>query len=237
MIRIRTGDRLAQLRIFYGDPVLPDDEINDAIKKGEIVVVPDSVSPTRVSQGIHFGVNLHDAYDKTIGYYNRPNYQPIELSQSGAHSSRAFWDRIHFRGSTDVILEPDRFYLFASSQLLGLGPSVCAEMLPYDAGMGELRSHYAGFFDSGFGWGHPSRIVLEVRNHHVPYMLSHGQTLFRVHIMRNTSSPEQLYGEAGRGSHYQGQGLRLAKQFMRTETETADLSDYVPLGQGKLFGS
>ena len=46
---------------------------------------------------------------------------------------------------------------------------LAAEMLPWDVGMGELRTNYAGFFDCGFGWGdgraQGARAVLEVRPH------------------------------------------------------------------------
>ena len=48
----------------------------------------------------------------------------------------------------------------------------------------------------------------------VGVLLEHGQPLFRVEFMRNEAVPDSLYG--GRGSHYQGQGLRLAKQFRAT---------------------
>jgi dCTP deaminase len=55
--------------------------------------------------------------------------------------------------------------------------------------------------------------VLEIRTHDVPFLLEHGQPLFRVEFMRNEARPDVLYGRSG--SHYQGQSLRLAKQFRR----------------------
>src|SRR3989440_7272543 len=48
-------------------------------------------------------------------------------------------------------------------------PDYAAEMVAYEAAVGELRAHYAGFFDPGFGYGagdlHGTPIVLEVRPH------------------------------------------------------------------------
>ena len=34
----------------------------------------------------------------------------------------------------------------------GRPPEYCAEMVAFDASNGEVRTHYAGFFDSGFGY-------------------------------------------------------------------------------------
>ena len=46
-------------------------------------------------------------------------------------------------------------------------PEFAAEMVVYDAGAGEIRTHYAGFFDPGFGFGDGSvlgtKVVMEVR--------------------------------------------------------------------------
>ena len=97
-----------------------------------------------------------------------------------------------------------------------VGPSEAAEMVAYDTSVGELRSHYAGFLDPGFGLaeagGAGSRIVLEVRSHDVPFLLDHGQRVATLAYEPVAERPERLYGEAS-GSNYQGQGLKLSKHF------------------------
>jgi dCTP deaminase len=88
-------------------------------------------------------------------------------------------------------------------------------MIAYDTGSGELRTHYAGFFDSGFGGGsddHGARAVLEVRSHDVPFLIEDGQTFCRMIFQHNTKIPDFIYG-AESNSNYQGQGLRLSKHF------------------------
>jgi dCTP deaminase len=76
--------------------------------------------------------------------------------------------------------------------------------------------HYAGFFDTGFGHaaagGTGSRGGLEVRSHEAPFVLEHGQVVGRLVYERMSERPDTLYG-AGISSNYQGQGLKLAKQF------------------------
>lgn len=88
-------------------------------------------------------------------------------------------------------------------------------MAPYLAMVGEFRVHYAGFFDPGFGIGEAgkgARGVLEVRCHEAPFVLEHGQVVGRLVYERMASRPDRLYG-TGISSNYQGQGLKLAKQF------------------------
>ena len=118
--------------------------------------------------------------------------------------------------ATGQVLEPEQFYIFATRETLRIPPELCAELVAFDATKGELRTHYAGFIDSGFGWmaaeeGPGARLVLEIRTHDVPFLLEHGQPLFRVEFMRNEATPDVLYGASE--NNYQMQGLKLAKQF------------------------
>ncbi len=97
-------------------------------------------------------------------------------------------------------------------------PLTCAaEMVEFDAGSGELRTHYAGFFDPGFGYGKKGEIkgtkaVLEVRPHDVPFIIEDGQFLFKMKYEKMSEKPDIWYGSEI-GSNYHDQTLRLAKQF------------------------
>ena len=95
-------------------------------------------------------------------------------------------------------------------------------MTAFDPTSGELRTHYAGFFDPGFGYGASGEIkgtkaVLEVRAHEVPLLLEDKQIIGRLIYHRMANAPEKLYGQAI-GSSYQQQGLALSKQFKPVET-------------------
>jgi dCTP deaminase len=54
--------------------------------------------------------------------------------------------------------------------------------------------------------------VLEVRSHEVPFLLEHGQTVGWLRYERMAEAPQTLYGQEIK-SNYQGQSLKLAKQF------------------------
>jgi dCTP deaminase len=90
-------------------------------------------------------------------------------------------------------------------------------MAAYDPTSGELRTHYAGFFDPGFGFGptlEGSRAALEVRAHDVPFMIEHRQRVCKLTFERMVEPPDVLYGESI-GSSYQGQVETLGKHFRR----------------------
>src|SRR5438552_11078350 len=91
-------------------------------------------------------------------------------------------------------------------------------MVVYDAGAGEIRTHYAGFFDPGFGFGDGSilgtKVVMEVRALEVPFMVYDGQTSFKVWFERLRGRAARVYG-VGLASSYQHQTLSLSKQFRR----------------------
>ena len=95
-----------------------------------------------------------------------------------------------------------------------------AEMAAYDPTAGELRTHYAGFFDPGFGYSADGRrtgtaAVLEVRAHDVPFLIEDGQRICKLSFERMAAEPEVVYGQ-DLGSNYQDQDLTLSKHFRRS---------------------
>jgi dCTP deaminase len=92
-------------------------------------------------------------------------------------------------------------------------------VLAYDPTAGELRTHYAGFFDPGFGYSseraaHGSRAALEVRARDVSFMVEHRQPVCKLAFERMAEEPDVLYG-SDIGSSYQGQLTMLSKHFLR----------------------
>lgn len=130
------------------------------------------------------------------------------------------WEPIYAKNET-IILEPEAFYILASNEAVLVNVDEAAELTAYDVGLGEMRCHYAGFIDPGFGLntdGTPngSKLVLEVRGHDVPFMLRHGQRVGTLKHERLRSPATVPYGTGELGSNYQGQGLRLSKHFSQT---------------------
>jgi dCTP deaminase len=106
-----------------------------------------------------------------------------------------------------------------SNEAVTIPPDLASEMTAYDPTAGELRTHYAGFFDPGFGYDATgelkgSRAALEVRAHDVPFMIEHRQRVCKLTFEHMVEAPERLYGQ-GIGSNYQGQQDTLGKHFAR----------------------
>lgn len=114
------------------------------------------------------------------------------------------------------MLAPETFHLLLSLEKVKVPPQLACEMVAYDPTSGELRTHYAGFFDPGFGCSGPgrggSRAALEVRAHDVPFIVEHGQSVCKLSFERMASAPVNPYGALG-NSHYQGQSSTLSKHF------------------------
>ncbi|MHA1166006.1 MAG: 2'-deoxycytidine 5'-triphosphate deaminase, partial [Alphaproteobacteria bacterium] len=182
-------------------------------------VKPDSVepSPKVVDSDLYLSVDLvGDPETDFIGYRAKRHTGLVDIDKPGALDVLDFWEPIYARGKTQLILDPDQFYILASKEAVTVLPSQAAEMVPFNPLVGEFRVHYAGFFDPGFGYseagGEGSKAVLEVRSHKVPFILEHGQIIGQLIYERLTQTPDTIYG-TGIGSHYQAQGLKLSKHF------------------------
>ncbi|WEF24237.1 2'-deoxycytidine 5'-triphosphate deaminase [Paracoccus sp. S3-43] len=208
-VLVRPGMRLNQLRLRQGQAVLSDAELRDLNAREPLVG-----SRALIDNGLGFSVDLKPDRGDLVGYRARPHSGVIDLDRIGAYDARDFWDELR----TDqgrLILDPGAFYILVSRESVAIPADYAAEMAPYLAMVGEFRVHYAGFFDPGFGIGETgtgARGVLEVRCHEAPFVLEHGQVVGRLVYERMAARPDRLYG-AGIRSNYQGQGLKLAKQF------------------------
>jgi dCTP deaminase len=209
-VLVREGQRLNQIRFRSGQAVLSDAELG-ALHAAETLVSGDAV----ISEGLGFSVDLKPASGTLVGYRAKPHTGVVDLDRIGHYPAPDFWEELHSKDGR-IILDPGAFYILVSREAVTIPPDYAAEMAPYLAMVGEFRVHYAGFFDPGFGHaaagGAGSRGVLEVRCHEAPFVLEHGQVVGRLVYERMTERPETLYG-AGIASNYQGQGLKLAKQF------------------------
>jgi dCTP deaminase len=218
-VRVRTGQRLNQLRIRHGNGKLTDDEI---IRTHSLspVLFDENTNPVadehlKVDGGLFMSVDLKGRKGSIVGYKARKNSNMIDLERIDHYKISEFWEPIYATEDNFIILEPEAFYIFASKERCRIPVHLAGEMVPYDTGSGELRTHYAGFFDSGFGGDvndKGARAVLEVRSHDVPFLVEDGQTFFSMIFEANTDVPDFTYGKEIK-SNYQGQGLKLSKHF------------------------
>jgi dCTP deaminase len=221
----KTGTRLNQLRFrrSRGEEAksIPAAEWKKLLDEGQIVDSSDHETNAKsIKTGmLPFTVDLQGSgkENEIIGYRAKKHTRRIDLERRD-YDPLDFWEPLRFHKTSSLILDPDEFYILMTKEAIAVPPEYAAEMLPYDTRAGEFRVHYAGFFDPGFGWNAKlnkagsSRGVLEVRSHEVPFLLEHGQTVGWLRYERMAAKPELLYGQ-DLNSNYQGQSLKLAKQF------------------------
>lgn len=218
-IKVRTGQRLNQLRIRHGHTVLSDQDILRMHGSDPLLFSGDGkvldLDQIKVNNGLFMSVNLHAEEGKIVGYKAKKHRDLIDLDNINHYEVGDFWEPIYSKPDDHLILEPEAFYIFASKERCRIPEHLAAEMIAYDTGSGELRTHYAGFFDSGFGGrveDKGARAVLEVRSHDVPFLIEDGQTFCSMKFEPNTEVPAFVYGSDIK-SNYQGQGLKLGKHF------------------------
>jgi dCTP deaminase len=207
-LRISAGLCLSQLRLFSSRDILSDEDLSLLHKKYSLY---SEESEGGLQDGLVLGVDLSGG--DVVGYRARKSSGILDLSSPLPLSPEAFWEPIKTPAGGSLILEPEEFYLFASRSRLKIPKDYAAEMLEFDAQSGELRTHYAGFFDPGFGFSEQgARAVLEVRPHDVPFRIVDGQRIFRLRYERMNRPPDKIYGQ-DIGSNYSAQGLKLSKYF------------------------
>ena len=224
-IKVQTGQTLNQIRLIQGDPSVPDNSLRKTHQSSPLLFhnlpkkKPVSPQTIRTDRGLFLRIDLHgsaNARKPIIGYRAKKNSHVIDLSKIAHYAAKDFWEPLQRQKNDSLLLEPEEFYILASKERIRVPPGYAAEMVAYEAACGELRTHYAGFFDPGFGFGkgelNGTQVVLEVRPHDVPFLIHDGQTFFKVMYERMRQSPTHLYGSA-LGSSYQRQALTLSKHF------------------------
>lgn len=224
-IKVQTGYSLNQIRFVQGDAMVQDAALrrlhhsDSLLYHNTTTVKPLSLRDLRTDRGLFLRIDLNgnDRGERAIiGYRAKKNSHVIDWSKIGYYAAMDFWEPIKRTRQDSLLLEPEEFYILASKERIRVPPGFAAEMVAYEAACGELRTHYAGFFDPGFGYGQGelrgTQVVLEVRPHDVPFLIHDGQTFFKVVYDSMLQRPTQLYG-AALGSSYQRQGLTLSKHF------------------------
>ena len=235
-IHVKTGLSLNQVRLLSSDGRLSDANILEAHQHAPLLYLgerPLESSSLSLGDGLFVSLDVSGEAEHIVGYRAKKNSLPIDLGRIGALRWQDFWDPVYPERGGRIVLEPEIFYLLLSAEGVSIPPSYAAEMLAYDPTAGELRTHYAGFFDPGFGYSHDrrthgSRAALEVRARDVSFMVEHRQPVCKLAFERMEAEPDVLYGQ-DLGSNYQGQLTMLSKHFTK---QSAQATHQPPEGEG-----
>jgi dCTP deaminase len=219
-VRVREDLTLNQLRLSVGRSELTDEELRDFHRHQPLVYkggkpIPDD--ELALADGMFLSLDLKGDVNGKVGYRARDNAPLLDMTRGRGLDPDEYWEEVKREEGDRIVLTPKRFYLLMSDEAVVIPPTLASEMTAYDPTSGELRTHYAGFFDPGFGYDPQgrftgSRAALEVRAHDVPFMVEHGQRVCKLTFERMLQEPSVLYG-GGIGSSYQQQEQTLGKHF------------------------
>lgn len=157
-----------------------------------------------------------DLSQDVVGYECRGSNTVVNLSTpNGTLDSSKHFIPIKKSGES-ILLRKDSFYILSTKEALRVPPYLASEMVDMDSRTGEFRTHYAGFFDPGWGCGSDGEgkgrpITLEVRTFE-DVIISHGQPIGKVRFEKMSETPNIHYDQ--KNSNYLVQsGPKLAKQF------------------------
>jgi dCTP deaminase len=227
-IRVREDLCLNQLRLSVGRTILGDDELRGFHGDQPLLFKDGRPVPAQrlaLADGMFLSLDLRGDAGGRVGYRARDTAPLLDMTAPRPVEQEPYWEPVIREDGDRIVLTPQKFYLLMSDEAVSIPPSLAAEMTAYDPTSGELRTHYAGFFDPGFGFDPKgefmgSRAALEVRAHDVPFMIEHRQRVCKLTFERMLEAPETLYGQ-GIGSSYQRQEDTLGKHFVRAAAANA----------------
>ena len=219
-VRVHEGDRINQMRFFHGEARLSALEHRMAFDRYHLLRAADGayISPTEdyLGHGITMTVDLtsHDI----IGWKAKDAPTHVLDTAVFTHEPSDFFEPIARPKQGELVLHPEAFFILSTKEKILTPPHFSAEMAAYDATKGEFRSHFAGFFDPGFGWrtndAERGNIgVLEVEAHSHDFVLRDAQPICLMVYERMLDIPEKVYGDDLKSNYAKQVGPRLAKWF------------------------
>ncbi|HEY9703339.1 MAG TPA: 2'-deoxycytidine 5'-triphosphate deaminase, partial [Allocoleopsis sp.] len=161
-------------------------------------------------EGNKFQVSLSTNDFDVMGYEALNTQKYLDLTSTGLNNSRDFFKPL--RKSKKFKFEKGKFYIMASKEKIVVPPEYSIEMVPASHFHGEIRVHYAGFFDPGFGYPNGNIAVFEIRAYE-DITVEDGQPICWIEVLKNSRLPSINYSNKDGKNYAEQQGPKLAKYF------------------------
>lgn len=223
-ITLAEKEPITQLRFFQGNDQLSRKTLEREVSKQPFIMFP-SVQDTFlldaplgvpiVGDEIASHLLTVDMGCDVVAYKTKKNDDPIDLGKRSADANKYF-ECISKEQLLDgcLILEEGVGYLLGSYERIKVPEHLAAEVVPFSDKYGELRTHYAGFVDPGFGRNAPqgNSITFEVICNEAGVCLRHRQPIAELKYEYMSSIPKKLY----QGNYkLQQTGPQLPKYFAK----------------------
>jgi dCTP deaminase len=161
---------------------------------------------------IKLSIDLRDHGDSP-GYIAKQNVISPLIWRTESNTGSDFFELLQkANGDEAMIFQKNRFYILSSRESVWIPKEFACEMASSDDAFGEIRAHYAGFIDNGWGEQFHRPLTLEVRLAE-DMLIYHGQPIVYLTFHHMFDIPDKGYDD-GIGSNYSGQKTaRLGKFF------------------------
>ena len=209
-IGIKAGLALVQARFKKDETKRLSETEVVSYHRAEGILFDQSGQPLLDLDAPHGELAMHVDLDREVaGFVSKDTtHGMLDMTVSEQLDPLDFWEPIRGPKNKDLIIMPGKFYLLATEERIRIPPGVCGHLLSSMPTMGDLRIHYAGFFDNGFGGESGTHGVLEVRGRDVPFKIEHNKPVGAMVFERTSSVPEQLYQ-----GNYKDHRPSLSKHF------------------------
>lgn len=219
-VLLNYSERLNQMRFFTGDGRLNHEELELAHQRyGFLRGATNEVLPIAPSSQLGLTMSVDLASTDVVGFRCIPTSSRVLEYKRRDYDPKEFFESIPRPTDGQLIMRKGEFYIFVTKERIHVPREYAVEMLPYDVSKGEFRSHYAGFFDPGFGFGAAGEVlgtpgVLEVYTHDNDFVLRDGQPICQMVYEHLSGVAETYYGDpALMSNYYEQRGPRLSKHF------------------------
>lgn len=221
-VLLHAGDRINQMRFHFGDAKLNALEHRFLYDQHRLLRdqqgAPIPANEHVVQAGVTMTIDLSGGDADIVGWRSHPGPWGVLDTTKYDHNPRDFFEPIYGSSAQEITLVPGAFYILATKERIIVPPQFAVEMAPYDPSKGEFRSHFAGFFDPGWGWVQEELArgwdaVLEVETYGHECVVHDGQPICLMTYERMLQVPEKLYGAEMNSNYGNQSGPRLAKWF------------------------
>jgi dCTP deaminase len=167
-------------------------------------------------EGNKFQVSLSTNDFNIMGYEALNTQKYLDMTSIELNNPKDFFKPI--KKAKKFKFEKGKFYIMASKEKIVVPPEYSIEMVPASHFHGEIRVHYAGFFDPGFGYrnGKPEGniAVFEIRAYE-NITVEDGQPICWIEVLKNSRTPSIDYSEKNGKNYAIQEGPKLAKYFKK----------------------
>jgi dCTP deaminase len=216
------GEPISQLRFFKGSSFLSKKDLLREIGKTRFINDPNAPTlfdiPIIKVLGDEIGatpltVDLEGDGDDIVAYKSKKHPPIIKLSSRDLNF-RDYFDPISREelNGNGLHIEQDYGYLLGSYEMIKLPVEIASEVVPISEKYGEIRTHFAGYIDPGFGLKsqNGNSITLEVMSYEPGVYVRHKQPVAELKYEYMSSAPDKAYD----GNYtIQSKGPKLPKYF------------------------